>query len=69
MKIEELENYFATVELPKSIKLNRWTFISDARLCVESLLRFLNNHPKNKGYMPYYRHLLQIYNFLNNGKV
>ena len=60
MKLSDLEEYFSSIELPKTLQLDPCTFLNDVRKCVDSNISYLQNHPKNGCYMPYYDQPIQI---------
>lgn len=66
MRIAELKKWFAKRELPKTLQLNEWTFLADVKKCVESNIRYLEAHKKNKTFLPYYEQLIEIKKKIEN---
>ena len=64
MTILELEDFFNDREIPKSMKLNDCEFATDLPKLISSNISYLKSNPGNKGYMPYYRQLIEIRNKL-----
>lgn len=59
--IGELENYFATYEIPPApLQLDRCTTITDIRLFISSHLATIKAHNGNPGYLPYYDRLVSF---------
>lgn len=66
MRIAELKKWFAKRELPNELQVNDWTKITDVKFCVESLIKTLEAHRRQKAYLPYYEQLLEIKQKLEN---
>lgn len=62
MKLVELENYFASIEMPKEIKLNNHTFIKDVDVMVGTHISTLKANSGNVYFKPYYDRLIELYN-------
>ena len=60
MKLEELESYFASAELPEYIQLDNFIQV-ETKTMVESHINFLKGNPKNRAYKPYFERLMKIY--------
>ena len=59
--IAELENYFASIELPtQPIKLNRWSTITDCSLFIESHLATVKRNNGNSTFLPYLNRLQEL---------
>ncbi|TRZ52037.1 hypothetical protein D4S03_04090 [bacterium] len=67
--IKELEDFFASEELPEAIKLNAWTDITDLHLFIQSHLSTVKAQNGNKTYLPYYQRLLQLRELLKVGSL
>jgi hypothetical protein len=65
MTLTDLETYFATAELPKEIRLNRFSYLTDVQLFVNYHISVLKAHPKNSRFMPYYLRLMELYRVLS----
>jgi len=64
--IAELENYFASIELPtQPIKLNRWSTITDCSLFIESHLAIVKANNGNKTFLPYLERLQEFRRLLS----
>ena len=61
MKLEDLESYFKTAELPEYIDLEGGVLQIETRKAVESHINYLKNNPKTKVYLPYFERLVKIY--------
>jgi hypothetical protein len=61
MKLEELEAYFASAELPEYIELEGGVLQIETKTAVESHIRYLKGNPKNRAYKPYFERLVKIY--------
>ncbi|WP_199119247.1 hypothetical protein [Pedobacter sp. ASV28] len=69
MSIEELEDYFRTVELPKQpIQLNPSHIISDLQLFLDSHFAGLKGQPINHLTRPLYDRLVELKNYLEMQK-
>jgi len=67
--IRELEEFFELNELPVSpFRLNPWTNVIDCGKFVENTLCLLNAHIGVSGYQPYYDHILELANYIENQK-
>lgn len=60
MTIDKIEEYFKSVDLPATIQLNEYTFLSDVRKNVDSNISYLRANPGNKRFMPYYNQLVEL---------
>lgn len=60
MSLDELEAYFSSLELPKSIQLDECTWVNDVQKLIDSNISYLRANTGNKGYMPYYNQLIQL---------
>ncbi len=59
--IAELENYFASIELPtQPVKLNRWSTITDCSLFVESHLATVKANNGKETFLPYLNRLQEL---------
>jgi len=59
--IAELENYFASIELPtQPIKLNRWSTITDCSLFIESHLAIVKANNGKQTFLPYLNRLQEL---------
>ena len=59
--IAELENYFASIELPtQPIKLNRWSTITDCSLFIESHLATVKANNGKETFLPYLNRLQEL---------
>jgi len=59
--IAELENYFASIELPtQPIKLNRWSIITDCSLFIESHLATVKANNGKRTFLPYLNRLQEL---------
>ena len=61
MKLEELEAYFASAELPEYIELEGGVLQIKTKKAIESHIRYLKGNPKNRAYKPYFERLVKIY--------
>ena len=64
MKLEELKDFFSSIELPKEIVLNSHSFIKNVQLMVDSHLSVLERNKGNKTFLPYYERLMILYRLL-----
>lgn len=65
MKLNELETFFNSVDLPtEPIKLNQCTTIIDVQKFVRINLMTLKAQKGNKAFMPYYHSLVELYKIL-----
>jgi len=65
--IEELENYFLNIRLPKQpIKLNQFSTITDCQLFIESHLATIKANKGNSLYSPYLNRLHELKQVLNS---
>ena len=65
MKLNELEAFFDSIDLPDDlIKLNQAETIIDCKKFVKSHLECLKGQKGNKAYLPYYNRLIQLYKIL-----
>jgi hypothetical protein len=63
--IAELENYFASIELPtQPVKLNRWSRITDCTMYVESHLATVKGNKANRKFLPHLERLQELKQFL-----
>lgn len=60
MNINQLEEYFNSIDLLESIQLDQCTFVGNVKQLIDSNLLYLRSHPGNKRFMPYYNQLLQL---------
>ena len=59
--IAELENYFASIELPtQPIKLNRWSIITNCTLFIESHLAIVKAKNGKRTFLPYLNRLQEL---------
>lgn len=59
--IAELENYFASIELPpQPVKLNRCSTITDCSLFISSHFEAVNWNNGNETYLPYLKRLIEL---------
>lgn len=64
MKLSELKDNFAKMELPKELQLNNYIFIKDVRTMVENHILTLERNQGNHTFMPYYNRLVELYHKL-----
>lgn len=65
MTITEIEQYLNSVELPKTVQLNKWTKITDVKEFIEiELLRYKNTNPALR--IINFQNLEQLVNVLKN---
>jgi hypothetical protein len=64
--IKELEEFFATAQLPATFRLDTCSVVTDMKLFIESHLDMIRGHEGQKGYLPYYERLLSLKNFIEN---
>lgn len=65
MTIEQIEQYLNSVELPKSVQLNKWIKITDVKEFIEiELLRYKNTTPALR--IINFQNLEQLVNVLKN---
>lgn len=69
MKLSELIKAFELVQLPQTMKLSAHEHIFDVPLFVSTHIAVLQNHPRNKTFLPYYQRLLKLYQCLNSNSV
>ena len=62
--LESGELYFDLNNLPKSIQLNKWTFIHNCRLFIESHFNYINTYQKSEIKTPYLNRLIELKNLL-----
>lgn len=63
--IAELENYFASIELPtQPVKLNKCSTITDYSLFIESYFATVKGNNGNKTFLPYLNRLQELKNYL-----
>ena len=65
MNLLQLEEYFKSIELPKEIRLNRWTYVTDVPKFVYSNISYLKAHSGNMRFMPYYNQLIELKKILD----
>lgn len=58
------ELYFDLNNLPKSIQLNKCTFIADCRKFIESHFAYVNTYSKSDVRLPYLNRLIELKNKL-----
>lgn len=58
--INDLVEYFNSIDIPESLQLNDCTYIFDLNKCINSNIQYLMWHPGNKTYMPYFTQLVEI---------
>jgi hypothetical protein len=58
-----IEDYFKNTEIPKEIRLNEYSVITDTKKYIDSQLVILKTHPKNSAFTAYYERLLALYNY------
>jgi len=68
MHLDDLEEYFKNVELPKEFQLYPYMKILNCRNFVDSHIFSLRNNSGNKKYLPYYERLLAFRNELEKQK-
>jgi hypothetical protein len=68
MSLSELIEYFNKEDLPKTLQLNECEFCNDVHKVVESNISYLQSHPGNAMYMPYYLQLVEIKNRIEDEK-
>ncbi len=66
MPLTELKEWFSKQDLPKELQLNGWTKINNVKEAVNNLINLLEKQSGNKGYLPYYRLLIEIKEKLEN---
>lgn len=64
MKLDELE--IKLKDLKGDMYLNEYTYIPDLQKCIKSHIMYLKSNKGNKGYMPYYERLMEIYKKYEN---
>ena len=65
MNLKDLEQFFATAELPtEHIRLNEGEICHDAKLMVESHLKCLRENTGNKNFLPHYNRLMTLVNYI-----
>lgn len=60
MSLKSLEDYFSSIQLPDTLRINQCTFANNLRKLVDSNIEYLKAHPGNKVYLPYYNQLVEI---------
>ena len=60
--IKELEEYFNSITIPDSLRLNDQVNISDLKKCIDTNLTCLKANSGKAGYKPYYDQLIDIKN-------
>ena len=65
MRIEEIETYFASIELPQSIHLKAGETIVDVPKFVDSHLKTLKCNSGNRRFLPHYNRLMGLIAVLN----
>ena len=58
--VESLELFFASKELPATLKLNKWTVIDNVKNFITAHLEFLKSNNGNLLYLPYYERLMEL---------
>lgn len=66
MTIANLEKFFNSIELPKTIELSKYEKINDVKLFVDSHIETLKFNTGNNRFLPYYERLLKLKNILEN---
>lgn len=67
-KVERLIKFLKETNLPKSIKLDECTEITDVNRFVNSHITAIKKNSGNKYFIPYYKRLVKLYNLLNKPK-
>ena len=66
MKLIDLEFNLRKHELKRDLRLSKAVYIESVAYTVESLLNVLKMQSGNRGYLPYYNHLFNIYQKLED---
>ena len=66
MKLIDLEFNLRKHELKRDLRLSKAVYIESVAYTVESLLKVLKSQSGNRAYLPYYNHLFNIYQKLEN---
>ena len=66
MKLQDLEAFYSTVELPEEpIRLNQSAIIESPKMFVESHLNVLRANSGNERMIPYFDRLVELHKILN----
>lgn len=67
MKLDEIEAYLASVELPtEHIRISRCEVITDAKKFVEYTVEVLKKNSGKRVFLPHYNRLIVFVNYLKN---
>lgn len=64
MSVDELDEYFKSIELPKEVKLHKAIKIIDVPLFVKSHIRILRNYGDNRTFSLFHKRLLILKDIL-----
>lgn len=64
-KIAELEQYFASINIPDEIRLNNHTYIKDVKKFIKAHLEYAKANIKNPNFTPYVERLQELKTILN----
>jgi len=66
MKLIDLEFNLRKYELKRDLRLSKAVYIQSVAYAVESLLKVLKSQSGKRAYLPYYNHLFNIYQKLED---
>jgi hypothetical protein len=70
MKLQQLETFFKTANIPDKIIIDSGTVITDVKKCIDSHVLILKENAGNRAYIPYYDRLMIIYKAIKlNGNI
>jgi hypothetical protein len=69
LAIEDVENFFKKhKKIPKVVKLNNWTTITDTKLFIETHLSYIKTYGNVPLMIPYKKRILELINYLKNAE-
>jgi hypothetical protein len=67
--IDDVENFFKNYKnIPKKVKLNRWTTIEDTKIFIETHISYIKNYGNVPLMIPYKKRILELINYLKDAR-
>ena len=65
-QMEILKKFFSREDLPNTLEIGKHARITDMKKFVETSFKYLESNSGNKAYLPYFNHLVEVYEILKN---